>query len=88
MMMAIADWETNGIRNGHKIFCPSMAYGNCPYCDQTNVCHIHDPMEECDDFQSYYDDWEEWDRYYTMDSPCAGCHDDCFKCGYIEFVYD
>lgn len=56
------DFETNGYRLGTPIYCPVAAYGNCPYCDQCNLCHIADPIEECDDFAAAHGSWEEWER--------------------------
>lgn len=45
---------------GDKTYCPTRAYGDCPYCDQHNVCHIDDPIEDCDDFAWVYPTWNEW----------------------------
>ena len=36
------------------------AYGDCPYCDQCGVCHIEDPIADCDDFALFFEDWDEW----------------------------
>lgn len=58
--MSKKDWETDGTRNGDKVFCPVNAYGACPYCDQCGQCHIADPVEECDDFASFFPTWEDW----------------------------
>lgn len=58
--MSKIDWETNGYRNGDPIFCPVNAYGDCPYCDQCNLCHIADPVEECSDFGAFFESWDEW----------------------------
>lgn len=52
----------NGTYNGDTTYCPVNAYGDCPYCDQCNVCHIADPMEECDDWGIFWSDWDEWVR--------------------------
>lgn len=54
-------WETDGTRNGYTVYCPTCAYGDCPYCDQEGICHIADPVEECDDFGSYYESWDEYE---------------------------
>ena len=107
--MSKKDWETDGYRNGDPIYCPVNAYGDCPYCDQCNLCHIADPVEECDDFASFFESWDEWVNADDVDpdaptdfsedeikwatkhlgyNPCEGCTDDCFACGYAEFVYD
>lgn len=49
-----------GTYNGDTTYCPVNAYGNCPYCDQCNVCHIEDPQADCDDWASVWDNWDEW----------------------------
>ena len=53
--------ESNGKHKGETIYSPANAYGDCPYCDKNNVCRIKNPMEECDDFASFFDSWEEWE---------------------------
>ena len=54
--------ESNGKHKGETIYCPVNAYDACPYCSKNNVCHINDPMEECDDFASFFVSWEEWEE--------------------------
>ena len=49
-----------GTYNGDITYCPVNAYGDCPYCDQCNVCHVDDPMEYCDDWGAFFDNWDEW----------------------------
>ena len=49
-----------GTYNGSYTYCPVNAYGDCPYCDQSNVCHINDPMEDCDDWGAFFDSWDDW----------------------------
>lgn len=61
--MAKKDWETDGKHNGEKIFCPVNAYDDCPYCDEEGVCHIADPVNECEDFGFFFQSWEEWESY-------------------------
>lgn len=58
--MSKKDWETDGYRNGDPIYCPVNAYGDCPYCDQCNLCHIADPMTDCDDWVNFFDSWFDW----------------------------
>ena len=65
--MSKKDWETNGLHNGEPIYCPVNACGDCLYCDQANICHIADPIENCDDFGVCFSDWEEWERADEMD---------------------
>ena len=49
-----------GTYNGDYTYCTVNAYGDCPYCDQCGVCHIDDPIEDCDDFAAFFEDWDEW----------------------------
>lgn len=50
-----------GTYNGETTYCPVNAIGDCPYCDGNCVCHIDDPMEDCDDFGGFYEGgWDEW----------------------------
>lgn len=53
---------TEGTYNGEITFCPVNAYGDCPYCDQENICHERDPQEDCDDWQTFFESWDEWVR--------------------------
>lgn len=53
-------WETDGYHDGYPVYCPVNAYGDCPYCDQCNMCHIKDPVEDCEDFAFCYETWDEW----------------------------
>ena len=74
--MSKKDWETDGYRNGDPIYCPVNAYGECTYCDQCNMCHIADPIEDCDDFASFFESWNDWVK--ADDNPCAGCPNDIY----------
>ena len=65
--MSKKDWETDGTRNGQKVFCPVNAYTDCPYCDKEGVCHIADPIEDCDDFAAMWESWEDWDDADNVD---------------------
>ena len=58
--MSKKDWETDGTHNGDPIYCPVNAYGECPYCDQCNMCHVADPIKDCDDFACFFESWDEW----------------------------
>lgn len=49
-----------GTYNGDTTYCPVNAYGDCPYCDQCNVCHVDDPMKDCDDWGAFFDSWDDW----------------------------
>lgn len=48
-----------GTYNGELTYCTVNAI-DCPYYKK-GICHIDDPMEDCDDFASFFDgNWEEW----------------------------
>lgn len=51
--------ETDGTHKGETVFCPVNAL-DCPYCEN-GICHINDPIEECDDFGGCFESWEEWE---------------------------
>ena len=67
--MIIEKWEVIKESNGMhydskhgkecKIYCPINGW-DCPYYDE-GVCYIADPVEECDDFNSFFESWEEWE---------------------------
>lgn len=59
MMKVIRDAEA-GTFNGEPTYCTVNAIGACPYCDSKLICHIDDPIEDCDDFRAFFDTWEEW----------------------------
>ena len=59
--MAREDFETDGMRNGQPIYCPVNGW-DCPYFGD-GICHIADPMEDCDDFSVFWDSWDEYDNY-------------------------
>lgn len=54
--------ESDDLHNDEPIYCPSNAYGDCPYCDIDGRCYIADPTIECDDFSAYWKDWEDWEN--------------------------
>lgn len=51
----------NGTYNGDPTYCTVNAY-DCPYCDKCGICHIDDPIADCDDFAAFFEDWDEWLR--------------------------
>ncbi len=53
--------ESNGMHKGEPIYCPVNGF-DCPYCSVNGICYINDPMEDCDDFASVFDSWEEWEN--------------------------
>ncbi len=49
-----------GTYNGQITYCTVNGF-DCPYY-KNGICHIDDPMEDCDDFAMFFDgDWEEWE---------------------------
>lgn len=72
-------FETDGTRNGKLIHCP-IGDVTCPYCDKDNICHIADPLEECDDFGAYYDSWDEYEG--------QNCPGDCESCDRWDWCQD
>lgn len=65
--MSKKDWETDGYRNGEPVYCPVNAYDDCPYCDRQGLCHIADPVADCDDFACHFETWDEWDNANNVD---------------------
>ena len=43
-----------------KIYCPVNGW-DCPYY-KNDVCHIDDPIGDCDDFGAYFESWEDWEN--------------------------
>ena len=50
-----------GTYNGEPTYCTVNAYG-CLYCDKHGICHIDDPVEDCDDFSYFFETWEDWEN--------------------------
>ena len=51
-----------GTYKGEITYCTVNAMGDCPYCDKHGICHIENPMEDCDDFACFFDgSWDEWE---------------------------
>ena len=49
-----------GTYNGETTYCTVNGW-DCPYY-KNGVCHIDDPIEDCDDFGAYFESWEEWEN--------------------------
>ena len=65
--------ETDGCHKGKPIFCPVNGW-DCPYYDG-GKCFIRDPMEDCDDFASMFDSWEDWEELqHGLLNPCYFAH--------------
>ena len=57
------DWkvkESDGTHNGEPIYCTVNGW-NCPYYDK-GICYIENPIEECDDFRTFFETWEDWEN--------------------------
>ena len=48
-----------GTYNDEITYCPVNGW-DCPYYKK-GVCHIDDPIEDCDDFGAFFESWEEWE---------------------------
>lgn len=78
-----------GTYNGEKTYCPVNAYGDCPYCDQMGVCHVDDPMEDCDDWASVWESWEDWLNADDVDPDAPeDFADDEIAWAHEEYGYD
>ena len=49
-----------GTYNGEITYCPVKGW-DCPYY-KNGVCHIDDPIEDCDDFSAFFESWEYWEE--------------------------
>lgn len=54
------EFETNGLHNGEPVYCPVNGW-DCPYYNQ-GLCCIADPVEDCDDFASFFPTREDWEE--------------------------
>ena len=48
-----------GTYNGYPTYCTVNGV-DCPYF-KDGICHIDDPIEDCDDFRMFFENWEEWE---------------------------
>ena len=50
-----------GTYNDEYTYCPMNCWDkeDCPYANH-GICHIEDPMEDCDDWGSVWESWDEW----------------------------
>ena len=51
----------NGTYNDAKTYCPANAW-DCPYYDKDGVCHVDDPLRDCDDWGAFWESWEDWEN--------------------------
>lgn len=50
-----------GTYNGEPTYCPvnCQNHQDCPYAEN-GLCHIADPIRDCDDFALFFEDWNDW----------------------------
>jgi hypothetical protein len=48
-----------GTYKGEKTYCTVNGL-DCPYYKK-GVCHIDDPVMDCDDFAAFFETWEDWE---------------------------
>ena len=48
-----------GTYDGQTTYCPVNGW-DCPYYKDAGVCHIEDPVADCDDFAMCFESWEDW----------------------------
>lgn len=77
-----------GTYNGDPTYCTVNAYGACPYCDQCNICHVDDPIEDCEDFNMFFDSWEEWLSLSDELNPESSFYEDWdnLECGFDPYA--
>lgn len=75
-----------GTYNGDTTFCTVNAYGNCPYCDQCNVCHIEDPITDCEDFAMFFENWDEWLMLDDIPDDEPPFYDEDYDTGFDPFL--
>lgn len=80
--------SAKGTYNGDTTFCPVNAYGDCPYCDQCNVCHIDDPLEDCDDWGMFWSSWDEWQQADIVEDDRDSFVDDELDFAREEYGYE
>ena len=77
-----------GTYNGDTTFCPVNAYGECPYCDQCNVCHMPDPLAGCEDWRMFWPTWDEWINADTITDDREDFAEEEIDIGRIYYGYD
>lgn len=50
-----------GKYNDEYTYCPVNCWTeeDCPYAHD-GICHIDDPVADCDDFATFFGSWNEW----------------------------
>jgi len=77
----------NGTYNGETTYCTVNAYGECPYCDQCNVCHTEDPFQDCDEWNMFFESWDEWLALGSDEEPDSTFDEDWdnLECGFDPY---
>ena len=54
---------TEGTYNGEPTYCTVNCWNenDCPYA-KNGICHIDDPVKDCDDFAMFFPSWKEWEE--------------------------
>jgi len=57
-----------GTYNGEPTYCTVNCWGpnDCPYARE-GICHIEDPIEDCDDFGAFFESWQDWEDADDID---------------------
>lgn len=55
---------------------------DCPYSDAAGICHIEDPITDCDDFAAFFNSWEDWLALEEEDD----IPDDVDECGFNPYM--
>ena len=58
--MTVAELVKLKRRHDESIYCPVNGW-DCPYWRENGKCIIDNPMEDCDDFAFFWDDWDDYD---------------------------
>jgi len=55
-----------GTYKGEPTYCPVNCWNeaDCPYAIN-GICHIEDPVNDCDDFGAFFPSWKDWEEAYA-----------------------
>lgn len=51
--------EGTGEHNGQPVYCTVNGW-DCPYYHK-GICYIENPVEDCEDFNTFFETWEDWE---------------------------
>ena len=81
--------ETDGTFDGVTVICPTCAFGDCPYCDECDICHCANPADNCDDFGAYYESMDDYvgECYAEVEQEAYDeCEDWNDECGFDPYL--